>query len=46
MKNPKVSIVVPIYKVEKYLNRCMTSLLGQTLHDIEIIMVDDESPDG
>ena len=38
--------MVPIYKVEKYLDRCMTSLLGQTLHDIEIIMVDDESPDG
>lgn len=46
MKNPKVSIVVPIYRVEKYLDRCMTSLLGQTLHDIEIIMVDDGSPDG
>ena len=45
MRNVKVSIVVPIYNVEKYLNRCMTSLLGQTLQDIEIIMVDDESPD-
>lgn len=45
MRNVKVSIVVPIYNVEKYLDRCMTSLLGQTLQDIEIIMVDDESPD-
>lgn len=42
---PKVSVVLPIYKVEKYLDRCMQSLLNQTLKDIEIIMVDDGSPD-
>lgn len=42
---PKVSIIVPIYNVEQYLNRTMHSLLAQTLKDIEIIMVDDESPD-
>lgn len=42
---PKISIIVPIYNVEKYLDRCMTSLLNQTLKDIEIIMVDDASPD-
>ena len=42
---PKVSIIVPIYNVEKYLDRCMQSLMNQTLKDIEIIMVDDESPD-
>lgn len=42
---PKISIIVPIYNVEKYLDRCMQSLLGQTLKDIEIIMVDDGSPD-
>ena len=42
---PKVSIIVPVYNVEKYLDRCMSSLLNQTLKDIEIIMVDDESPD-
>lgn len=43
--NVKVSIIIPIYNVEKYLDRCMESLLNQTLKDIEIIMVDDGSPD-
>lgn len=42
---PKVSIVVPVYKVEKYLNRCVESLLAQTMPDLEIILVDDGSPD-
>lgn len=42
---PKVSVVVPIYKVEKYLAQCVNSLLAQTLSDIEIILVDDGSPD-
>lgn len=42
---PKVSIIVPIYNVEKYLDRCVQSLLKQTLKEIEIILVDDESPD-
>ena len=45
MSDIKVSIIVPIYNVEKYLDRCMESLLNQTLKDIEIIMVDDGSPD-
>lgn len=44
-KIPKVSIIVPIYNVEKYLDRCIQSLVNQTLNDIEIILVDDGSPD-
>lgn len=42
---PKVSIIVPVYNVEKYLDRCINSLVNQTLKEIEIILVDDESPD-
>lgn len=42
---PKVSIIVPVYNVERYLDRCMQSLLSQTLKEIEIILVDDGSPD-
>lgn len=42
---PLVSIIVPVYKVEKYLKRCVASLMNQTLSDIEIILVDDGSPD-
>ena len=42
---PKVSIVVPMYGVEPFLNKCVDSLLAQSLHDIEIILVDDGSPD-
>ena len=43
--SPKISLIVPCYGVEKYLDRCMESLLCQTLQDIEIILVDDGSPD-
>lgn len=42
---PLVSIIVPVYKTEKYLERCVNSLISQTLSDIEIILVDDGSPD-
>ena len=42
---PKVSVVVPIYGVEKYLKQCVDSILAQTLPDIEVILVDDGSPD-
>jgi len=42
---PKISIIIPIYKVEKYLRQCLDSLIAQTLRDIEIICVNDGSPD-
>lgn len=42
----KVSVIVPVYKVEAYLPRCIESLLAQTLKEIEILLVDDGSPDG
>ena len=41
----KVSIIVPVYKVEKYLEKCIESLRNQILNNIEIILVDDGSPD-
>lgn len=44
--NPKVSVIVPIYGVEKYLRQCVDSILAQTLKEIEVILVDDGSPDG
>lgn len=45
MKKIKLSIIVPCYKVEKYLPRCLDSLVNQTLKDIEIICINDGSPD-
>ena len=45
MNMPKVSIIVPIYKAEKYLNRCIDSILAQTFTDWELLLIDDGSPD-
>jgi len=42
---PKISVIVPVYKAEKYLARCVDSLLAQTFRDFEIILIDDGSPD-
>ena len=42
---PKVSVLVPIYTVEKYLRQCLDSLINQTLEDIEIICINDGSTD-
>ncbi|MBT8974969.1 glycosyltransferase family 2 protein, partial [Lactobacillus delbrueckii subsp. bulgaricus] len=38
---PLVSVIVPVYKVEDYLNQCVQSILDQTYHNLEIILIDD-----
>lgn len=42
---PQISVIVPIYKVEQYLERCVDSILNQTFTDFELVLVDDGSPD-
>lgn len=42
---PKISVIVPVYKSEKYLTQCVESILGQTFSDLELLLVDDGSPD-
>lgn len=44
-KNPEISIIIPVYKVERYLRQCLDSVLAQTFTDWECIVVDDGSPD-
>lgn len=45
MNNLKISVIVPVYKAEAYLHRCVDSLLKQTFQDYEILLIDDGSPD-
>lgn len=45
VSNIRFSIVLPIYGVEKYLNRCINSIIAQDFSNYELILVDDESPD-
>lgn len=43
--NPRISIIIPIYNVEEYLPQCLDSIVNQTYHNLEIILIDDGSPD-
>ena len=43
---PAISVIIPVYRVERYLDACVSSVLAQTFGDFEIILVDDGSPDG
>lgn len=42
---PKISVIVPVYNVEKYIHQCIDSILGQTFIDFELLLIDDGSPD-
>lgn len=42
---PKISVIVPVYKAESYLHRCVDSIIAQTFTDWELLLVDDGSPD-
>ena len=45
MNNIKISVVIPVYNTEKYLKKCIESIVNQSLKEIEIIIVNDGSPD-
>ena len=46
MNNPKVSVIIPVYNTEAYVEQTLRSIMGQTLRDIELIVVNDGSTDG
>ena len=46
MFRPEISVIVPVYKVEQWLDRCVQSVLGQTFRNFEVLLIDDGSPDG
>lgn len=43
---PKISVIVPVYKAEKYIEPCAAAILAQTFRDVELLLIDDGSPDG
>ena len=45
MKTPLISVIVPVYNTEKYLEKCLESIINQTYKNLEIIIVDDGSTD-
>ena len=45
MSSVKISVIVPVYNAEKYLNECISSIINQTFEDIEVICIDDGSTD-
>ena len=45
MDTAKISVIIPVYKVEPYLDKCISSIVNQTYKNLEIILVDDGSPD-
>lgn len=45
MENIAVSIIIPVYKAEKYIRRCLDSVVNQTCSDYEVVLIDDGSPD-
>jgi glycosyltransferase involved in cell wall biosynthesis len=46
IENPKISVIIPVYNVEKFLRKCLDSVVNQTMRDIEIICINDGSTDG